>query len=90
MSTGETGFRSVAARVIAEHQGALLLRPREEGYEFCGLYEKTTIVCKTWSEAERVLIRMKVPLHKIATVIQLLEAGHEVVIRSEVKQQLPS
>ena len=90
MSTGETGFRSVAARVIAEHQGALLLRRKDEGYEFCGLYEKTTILCKTWPEAERVLIRMKVPTPKIATVIQLLEAGNEVVIRSEIKQQVPS
>lgn len=88
MSTGETtGFRSVAARVIAEHQGALLLRRRDEGYEFCGLYERTNIVCKTWPEAERVLIRMKVPPPKIEAVIKLLESGNDVVIRSEPKQQ---
>ncbi|MBS1800868.1 MAG: hypothetical protein JSS95_13720 [Acidobacteria bacterium] len=87
MSTGETGFRSVAARVIAEHQGALLLRRKDEGYEFTGLYERTNIVCKTWPEAERVLIRMKVPPHKIEAVINLIEAGNDVVIRSEVKSQ---
>lgn len=90
MSTGETGFRSVAARVIAEHQGALLLRRKDEGYEFCGLYERATILCKSWPEAERVLIRMKVPPPKIETVIHLLETGNEVVIRSEVKHQVPS
>ena len=87
MSTGETGFRSVAARVIAVHQGALLLRRRDTGYEFTGLYEKTSIFCKTWPEAERVLIRMKVPPHKIQAVANLIETGSDVLLRSEITQQ---
>ena len=82
MSTGETGIRSVAARVIAEHQGAVLLHHKNQGYEFTGLIGRTSVFCKTWPEAERVLLRMKVPPSKIEAALRILETRREVLIRS--------
>jgi len=86
MSTGDTGIRSITARVIAEHQGAVLLRRKNHGYEFTGLYERTSAFCKTWPEAERVLIRMKVPSDKIKAIFHMFENGKDVVIRRDVPQ----
>lgn len=87
MSTGETGIRSVAARVIAEHQGAVLLHHKDHGYEFTGLLGRTSVFCKTWPEAERVLIRMKVPPTKIEVALLLLKAGSDVLIRPAAPEE---
>ena len=81
MSTGETGIRSIAARVIADYQGAVVLRRSSQGYEFTGLKKKTAVFCKTWPEAERVLIRMKVPSGKIRAAAELLAKNSDVVFR---------
>ena len=86
MSTGETGFRSVTAKVIVGHQGSLLLRQTPEGYEFTGLLESTSVKCKTWSETERVLLRLKVPPHKIQEIVTILNTGSDVVMRQDVEQ----
>ncbi|WP_260705799.1 hypothetical protein [Edaphobacter flagellatus] len=87
MTTGETGFRNVAARVIVEEQGALVLQRTAEGYQFTGLFEKTSIVCKTWPEAERVLIRLHVPPQKIIDIRKMIDAGEEVIMRRQAQAQ---
>jgi hypothetical protein len=87
MSTGQTEIRSVAARVIAEYQGAVLLTHTGQGYQFNGRSKKTIIVCKTWPETERVLLRMKVPAAKIARIHDHLEQGSRIVLRPERVQQ---
>src|SRR5437899_11903887 len=83
MSTGQTGIRSVAARVIADHQGAVLLTRKAEGYQFTGRKKKTIILCRTWPETERVLIRMKVSSVKIAKIHDHLDLGNQIVLRPE-------
>jgi hypothetical protein len=87
MTTGETGIRSVAARVIAEHQGAVLLHHKDYGYEFTGLLGRTSVFCKTWPEAERVLLRMKVPPSKIEAALLLLKSGKDVLIRPATPEE---
>ena len=87
MSTGQTEIRSVAARVIADHQGAVFLTRNAQGYQFTGRKKKTIIVCQTWPETERVLIRMKVPLPKIARIQGHLDAGNQIILRPELLQQ---
>jgi hypothetical protein len=90
MSTGETGIRSIAARVIADYQGAVVLRRRNQGYEFTGLKQKTIVFCKTWPEAERVLIRMKVPSSKIKAAMELLAKNSDVIFRGYAPPPEPS
>ncbi len=82
-TTGQTGIRSVAARVIADHQGAVLLTRNAEGYQFTGRKKETVIVCRTWPETERVLIRMKVSSVKIAKIRDHLDLGNQIVLRPE-------
>jgi len=86
MSSGDTGIRSVTAKVIVDQQGSLLLRQTPEGYEFTGLFERASVKCKTWSETERVLIRMKVPPHKIQEIVTILGTGSDVVLRRDEPQ----
>jgi hypothetical protein len=90
MNTGETGIRSIAARVIAEHQGAVVLRRRNQEYEFTGLHKKITVVCKTWPEAERVLLRMKVPPGKIRAAAELIAKNNDVILRGYAPVPEPS
>ena len=90
MSTGETGIRSIAARVIAEHQGAVVLRRRNQRYEFTGQHQKTTVFCDTWPEAERVLLRMKVPPGKIRAAAELLAKNNDVILRGYAPMPEPS
>ena len=90
MNTGETGIRSIAARVIAEHQGAVVLRRRNQGYEFTGLHRKATVLCNTWPEAERVLLRMKVPPGKIRAAADLLAKNNDVIFRGYAPIPEPS
>jgi hypothetical protein len=84
MSTGETGIRSVAATVIAEIQGAMILRRKGNGYEFTGVFERTSVVCPTWPEAERVLLRLKVSPEKIEKIVKILASGDDVILRREL------
>lgn len=87
MSTGQTEIRSVAARVIAEHQGAVFLTHNQHGYQFTGRKKKTIILCQTWPETERVLIRMRVSPTKIAKIHSHLDQGNQIVLRPERLQQ---
>ena len=87
MSTGQTEIRSVAARVIAEYQGAVLLSHTGQGYQFTGRSKKIIISCKTWPETERVLLRMRVPAAKIARIYDHLEQGSQIVLRPERLEQ---
>jgi hypothetical protein len=87
MSTGETGIRSVAATVIAEIQGAMILRRKGDGYEFTGVFERTSVECPTWPEAERVLIRLGVSPEKINKILRILASGDDVILRREVIEE---
>jgi hypothetical protein len=87
MSTGQTEIRSVAARVIADYQGAVFLTHNAQGYQFTGRKKNTIILCKTWPETERVLLRMKVPPAKIERIHGHLDKGNQIVLRPEFLPQ---
>jgi len=61
----------------------MILRRKGDGYEFTGIFERTSVVCPTWPEAERVLSRLKVPPEKVDRIVSILASGDDVVMRRE-------
>ena len=85
-SSGDTGIRSVAASLILGRNGSLILRQTSQGYELAGLDQESIIFCNDWAAAERILLRLKVPFHKIDEIKSLLSPGIHVVVHRELRK----
>lgn len=82
--TGETGIRTGAIRTILGWAHSFIIRQTNEGYELTDPDGDGAVFCADWPQAERVLIRLEVPPHKIEEIKELLVPGTDIVVRRKV------
>jgi hypothetical protein len=81
----DTGIRSVSASLILRTEGSLIVRRVEDSYQLTGMSERKQVTCDTWAAAERVLLRLGVPFHKVDEIASLLDMDTDVVVHRELK-----
>lgn len=82
--TGQTGIRTGAIRTILGWAHSFIIRQTNEGYELTDPDGDGAVFCQDWPQAERVLIRLEVPPHKIEEIHELLSPGTDIVVRRTV------
>jgi hypothetical protein len=84
LGTHDTGIRSVAASLILDRANLLILRQTVEGFELRDSAGVEVIHCEDWPHVERVLLRLKVPFHKIDEIAGLIQPGTEISLHRAV------
>src|SRR4051812_39737388 len=82
--THDTGIRSVAANLILNRANVLILRQTIEGFELRNVAGKEMVHCEDWPHVERVLLRLKIPFHKIDEIAGLIEPGIDISVHRAV------
>ena len=82
--SGPTAIRTGAIRTILGWAHSFIIRQTNEGYELTDPDGDGVVFCQDWPQAERVLIRLEVPPHKIEEIEELLVPGTDIVVRRKV------
>lgn len=84
LGTHDTGIRSVAASLILDRANLLILHQTVDGFELRDAAGKDVIQCEDWPHVERILLRLKVPFHKIDEIASLIQPGIEISLHRAV------
>ncbi len=83
-ATGLTGVRTGAILSILGWAHSFILRQTNAGYELTDPDGEGAVYCADWPQAERVLIKLGLPPHKIDEIQQLLVPGTDIVVRRKM------
>lgn len=83
-SSGQTEIRTGAIRTILGWAHSFVIRQTNVGYELTDPDGDGVVFCQDWPQAERVLLRLEVPRHKIDEIKELLVPGTDIVVRRKV------
>lgn len=83
-SSGQTGTRTGAVLSILGWAHSFILRQTNDGYELTDPDGDGAVYCADWPQAERVLIKLGLPPHKVEEIQHLLSPGTDIVVRRKI------